>query len=101
MVVLPVGAEDRDLAVVEPGRHDQPVQGVRLRLPPPHRADRLGHPSPRGLHLERPPVGTEDPEVVEEPVVAIGVDVGGDLLDDPEPEVLEDRHDLRELDPLP
>ena len=99
MVVLAVGAQDLHLSPVDAGGHDQAVERVGLALPAPHRADALGDPVAGGLDVDRPVAGVEHAEVVQEAFVAVlAQERRRPLLDHPQPEGFEDRHEVRELD---
>ena len=86
-----------DLVPGQAANDDQAVEGIHLRLAAPHRAKRVTDRPGDALELEHRAAGVEDTEVVDEhPPLAFEVD--RDLLDDPEPERLEQRHEGRQID---
>jgi len=100
VVVLAIGAQDLHLPPIDAGRDDQAIERVGLALPAPHRADALGDAGARGPHVDRPVVGVQHTEVVQEALVAVLAEQRGrPLLDHPQTERLERRHEVRELDP--
>ena len=101
LAVAAVGAQQRELAPVQARRHHQPVERVGLALAAPHGADRVGHALAAVLEVERAVVRAEDHELLHPGLgVLVVAQARGDLLDHPQPEVLEHRHDLGELDLL-
>ena len=54
LAVLAVGAQDLDLAPVEPGREHEPVERVGLGVAAPDGGDAVGHARAVGLEVERP-----------------------------------------------
>src|SRR4249920_2348568 len=76
VVVLAVGAQDLHLSPVDAGRHDETIERVGLALPAPHGADALGDARPRGLDVDRPVLGVEDAEIVEEAFLAFLAEQG-------------------------
>jgi hypothetical protein len=97
LAVFAVGAQDRELMAVQPGRDDEPVERVALRLPAPDGGDRLRDAEPAGFHVERLAVGAEHAELLHPDLVLLADQAGGELLDHAQAEVLEHRHRLREL----
>ena len=64
----------------------------------PDRRDAVGDALRERVEVERLVVGTEDAEVLHPRLVLVAEQPARALLDDPQPEVLEDRHRPRELE---
>ena len=97
LAVLAVRAQDRDLAAVEAGRDHELVERVRLVVAAIDGRDRLRHAVSDVIEVERPLARAEHAELLH-PQLLRATKAGGDLLDHAQPEVLEHRHRLRELD---
>ena len=100
LAVLAVGAQDRELAAVEARGDDEPVQRVALRVAAPDGRDHLGHARAAQLDVERRAVGAEHAVLLHPDLVLLARQARGELLEHAQPEVLEHRHRLGELDLL-
>ena len=98
LAVLAVGAQDRELAAVQARGDDEPVERVALGVAAPDGRDHLGHAGPARLDVQRRAVGAEDAELLHPDLVLLAGQARGELLQHPQPEVLEHRHRLGELD---
>ena len=98
LAVLAVGAQDLDLAPVEPRRQHEPVERVGLRVAAPDRGDAVGHARAVGLEVERPVARAEHAEVLHPGLAVAALEPRRDLLDHAQAEVLEHRHRVGELD---
>ena len=95
--VAPVGAQDRDVVVVEARADDQRVERVGLAAPAPDRADRRGEARAVALAIELRVVD-EDAEVVQVGAVVAAVEPRRHLLDDRQAERLEHGQQLAQRD---
>ena len=98
LAVHPVGAQDVDLAPLEAGQDDEPVQRVRLGLPAADGRDRVGQPVAERAEVERAVARAEHAEVLHPGLAVAALQPRRDLLDHAQPEVLERRHRVAELD---
>ena len=97
LAVLPVRAQDAHLLPGEPTGDDEAVQRVGLGLTAPHGDDGGLHPRGTVLKVEHGSPRIQDAEVVDvHPAVA--EQPGGHLLDHPQTQRLEDRHERRQID---
>ena len=99
LAVLAVGAQDRDLAAVQPGRDHEPVEIVGLRVAAVHRREQLGDAVAERVEVERP-VRAEHAELLH-PRLVLADQPRRDLLDHAQPEVLEHRQRVAQLDLRP
>ena len=98
LAVLAVGAQDRDLAPVEAGRDHQPVERVRLGLAAPDGRDAVGDPLAGLVEVERA-VGRARARRTPAPTSRRRRrQARRELLDHPQPEVLEHRRRAAELE---
>ncbi len=92
----PVGAQHRQVAPAQAGDHDQLVEGVDVEVAAPGGQDRLGDARAVAVGIE---VGGADPDVVQRGGQPGPVDQRvRELVDDGEPQALQDRHEGGQLE---
>ena len=100
LAVLAVGAQDRHLAAVQPGGDHEPVEVVGLGVAAADRREQLGDAVAERLDVQRLAVGAEHAELLH-PRLVLAHQPRRDLLDHAQPEVLEHRQRVTQLDLRP
>ena len=93
--VRAIGAQNIDLVVVEPGENDQLMQRIRFSDPTHGGGQGLRHPRSGGVRIESHTVRAKHTEVMQEQILPVVFDSRRHFFDDPKPEVLEQREQLR------